>query len=159
MEHPTPVTKQSIRRSIHHLVIHLCNGPPIQWFINQKIHQTIYPSIQKSIHLYIHPSIHQYICQIILYASSQLWWPKLQAQKLVEILHKGSMIFWSKSVKTRDCRLCMQERINLFYALNHPIDKYNTINSKSETYGTCSCKTRFLWLCTVGKEGADEAII
>ena len=32
----------------------------------------------------------------------------------------------------------------------------NLINSKSELYGNCSCKTRFLRLKAVGNEGADE---
>ena len=77
---------------------------------------------------------------------------------LVNILHKGTIISWSKSVKTKDCRFSMQEKVNFFHALNHPINKPKTINSKSEIYGTCSCKTRFLWPCAVGKEGADEVI-
>ena len=33
----------------------------------------------------------------------------------------------------------------------------NLMNSKTEMYGQCTCKTRFLRLQAVGNAGADEA--
>ena len=94
----------------------------------------------------------------LIFATEAQLYQWIRKHILIDILHKGTIISWSKSAKTKDCRLCMQERINLFYALNHPIDKTKIMNSNSEMYGTCSCKTHFLWLCAFGKEGADEAI-
>lgn len=76
----------------------------------------------------------------------------------VEIVHKSSMISNMKTAGTRNCSLCMQERIQLFHAFNKKKTPTNNLmNSKDEMYGQCSCKTRFLRLTAVGNAGADEA--
>jgi len=52
----------------------------------------------------------------------------------------------------------MQERVELFYAMRMKKSPNNNLmNSRTELYGKCTCKTRFLWLRAVGNEGADEA--
>jgi hypothetical protein len=76
----------------------------------------------------------------------------------IEVLHKTSLISSMKTAGTKDCRLCMQEKINLFHAFRKKkYSKGNLLNSKTEMYGQCSCKTRFLRLVAVGDVGADEA--
>ena len=61
-----------------------------------------------------------------------------------------------KTANTRNCSLCMQEHVKLFYAFNDETLKKKLMNSRTEFYGNCSCKTRFLRLSAVGIEGADE---
>ena len=75
----------------------------------------------------------------------------------VEVLHKGSAISMMKTAGSKNCSLCMQERINLFYDFGDKERCKKLINSKSELFGTCSCKARFLRFCAVGNAGADEA--
>ena len=62
-----------------------------------------------------------------------------------------------KTEGSKNCNLCMQERINLFYDLGDKERCKTLINSKSELFGVCSCKMRFLRLCAIGNAGADEA--
>ena len=75
----------------------------------------------------------------------------------MEILHEGSAISMMKTAGSKNCSLCMQERINLFYDFGDKERCKKLINSKSELFGTCSCKARFLRFCAVGNAGADEA--
>ena len=76
----------------------------------------------------------------------------------IEIVHKSSMISNMKTAGTKNCSLCMQERIQLFHAFNKKKTPTNNLmNSKDEMYGQCTCKTRFLRLTAVGNAGADEA--
>ena len=51
----------------------------------------------------------------------------------------------------------MQEMINMSYDLGDKERSKTLINSKSELFGVCSCKARFLRFCVVGNAGADEA--
>ena len=62
-----------------------------------------------------------------------------------------------KTAGSKNCNLCIQERINLFYDLGDSVRYKTLINSKSELLGVCSCKVRFLRFCAVGNEGDDEA--
>jgi hypothetical protein len=76
----------------------------------------------------------------------------------VEIVYRGSVITNMKSAGTKNCNLCMQERIKLFYAFHKKkTPNNNLMNSRTEMYGKCTCKTRFLRLVAVGNGGADEA--
>ena len=76
----------------------------------------------------------------------------------VTILHKGSEINAVKTAGTKDCRLCMKERIKLFFAFRQKKQKKNNLmNSKDERGGKCNCKARFLRLKAVEGGGADEA--
>ena len=76
----------------------------------------------------------------------------------VEIVYRGSVITNMKSAGTKNCNLCMQERIQLFYAFHKKkTPNNNLMNSRTEMYGKCTCKTRFLRLVAVGNGGADEA--
>ncbi len=77
----------------------------------------------------------------------------------MKILHKGSEINAVKTAGTKDCRLCMKERIKLFFVLGRKKQKkFNLVNSKDEMGGYCNCKARFLRLKAVEGGGADEAI-
>ena len=77
----------------------------------------------------------------------------------VEVLHKGSKINNMKTAGTKNCQLCMKERVLLFHAFSkRESQTCKLMNSKTELYGQCSCKTRFLRLQAVGNEGTDEAI-
>ena len=76
----------------------------------------------------------------------------------VEVLHKGSKINNMKTAGTKNCQLCMKERVELFHAFSKRSQTCKLMNSKNELYGQCSCKTRFLRLQAVGNEGTDEAI-
>ena len=76
----------------------------------------------------------------------------------VEVLHKGSKINHMKTAGTKNCHLCMKERVELFHAFSKKRSPTgNLMNSKTEMYGQCTCKTRFLRLQAVGNAGADEA--
>jgi len=76
----------------------------------------------------------------------------------IEVVHKSSIISNMKTASTKNCSLCMEERVQLFKAMQERKKlTHNLMNSRSELYGTCSCKTRFLRLKAVGNEGADEA--
>ena len=51
----------------------------------------------------------------------------------------GAIISHMKTTGEKYCRLCMQERINLFYAFGRKISQYdNLINSRTKLYGACS---------------------
>ena len=79
-----------------------------------------------------------------------------QTKLKVEMIHKGSAILMMQTVDSKNCNLCMQEKINLFYDLGDSERCKALINNKSELFGVCTCKTRFLRLCAVGNAGADE---
>ena len=72
------------------------------------------------------------------------------------IVSKSNIISNMKSATTKNCTLCMQERVKLFYAFNEKNPKHKLMNSRQEMYSKCSCKTRFLRLSAVGPVGADE---
>ena len=76
----------------------------------------------------------------------------------VEILYRGSTFSHMKAASTKDCHLCMSERVNLFYAFGKKCgNSANLMNNQIELYGNCTCKMWFLWLCAIGNEGAEEA--
>ena len=75
----------------------------------------------------------------------------------VGIIHKGSAILMMKTAGSKNCNLFMQERTNLFYNLGDRDRCRTLINSKSELFGACTYKARFLRLCAVGNAGADKA--
>jgi len=76
----------------------------------------------------------------------------------VDLVHKSNMISTMKTAGTKSCKLCMQERINLFFEFGKKKTlTHNMMNSRTELYGSCSCKTRFLRLRAVGNAGAEEA--
>jgi len=75
----------------------------------------------------------------------------------IEIVYKGSIISAMKTAGTKNCSLCMKERVKIFHAMRKKKTlSQNLMNSRSEMYGSCSCKTRFLRLKAVGSGGADE---
>jgi cell pole-organizing protein PopZ len=76
----------------------------------------------------------------------------------IEVLDRTSQINHMKTAGTKNCQLCMKERVELFHEFSKKKSPtHNLMNSKSELYGQCSCKTRFLRLQAVGNAGADEA--
>ena len=76
----------------------------------------------------------------------------------IEVLDKTSQINHMKTAGTKNCQLCMKERVELFHEFSKKKSPTrNLMNSKNELYGQCSCKTRFLRLQAVGNAGADEA--
>ena len=76
----------------------------------------------------------------------------------IDILSKTSMINTIKTAGTRNCYLCMRERIEIFKAFQSEKKQKNKLmNSRTEIFSKCTCPTRFLRLCAVGNEGADEA--
>ena len=46
-----------------------------------------------------------------------------------------------KTARTRDCRICMKERITIMQALRD--DKYKVINDNSDIYSSCKCQSGF----------------
>ena len=62
-----------------------------------------------------------------------------------------------KTAGSKNCNLCMQEWINLFYDLGDKERIKTLINSKSELFSVCSCKIQSLRFCAVGNAGSDEA--
>ena len=74
----------------------------------------------------------------------------------ISIVSKSNVISCMMTANTRNCSLCMQEHVKLFYDFNDETQKKKLMNSRTEFYGNCSCKTRFLRLSAVGIEGADE---
>jgi hypothetical protein len=115
--------------------------------------EDIYSKIQCSTltrHLWSH-------CQGLIFEKKDNLFKWCRGELKVEVLHKGSAISMMKTAGSKNCTLCMQERINLFYEFGDKERCKNLINSKSELFGTCSCKARFLRFCAVGNEGADEA--
>ena len=76
----------------------------------------------------------------------------------IEVVHQTSAVNHLKSAGTKNCKLCMQERINLFHAFSKKKndDDPGIMNSRTELYSKCSCKTRFARLCAVENKGADE---
>ena len=75
----------------------------------------------------------------------------------IEIIQKMQVVSALKTAGTRNCQLCMKERVQLFYAMHEKKTSHNLMNSRSELFGKCTCKTRFLRLYAVGNAGADEA--
>jgi len=76
----------------------------------------------------------------------------------IDIVHKGNMISHMKSAGTKSCSLCMQERVHLWFAFHKQrSQKLKLMNSRTELYSRCSCKSRFVRLEAVGQGGADEA--
>ena len=82
----------------------------------------------------------------------------IRSKREIEVLDKTSQINHMKTAGTKNCQLCMKERVELFHAFSKKKSPTrNLMNSKNELYGQCSCKTRFLRLQAVGNAGADEA--
>ena len=82
----------------------------------------------------------------------------------VDVLQKIPAISAMKSAGTKNCALCMYERVELFHGFHRQNMKNkkssnspNLLKSRNELYSSCSCKTRFLRLTAVGNGGADEA--
>ena len=76
----------------------------------------------------------------------------------VEILTKGSPVTQMRTAATKNCTLCMKEKISLFHHFGRKRSRsHNLINSRNELYSKCSCRTRFLRLRAVGNVDADEA--
>ena len=96
-------------------------------------------------------------CQGLVFEKKEDLFKWCRTKLKVEVLHKGSAILMMKTAGSKNCTLCMQERINLFYEFGDKERSKNLINSKSELFGVCSCKARFLRFCAVGNAGADEA--
>ena len=71
----------------------------------------------------------------------------------VSIVSKLNVITNNKTADTRDCSLCMQERVKLFAAFHEKNPKHKLMNNRTEFYTTCSCKTKFLRLSAVGLGG------
>ena len=60
----------------------------------------------------------------------------------IEILHKGSVTSQLKSAGSKNCSLCMAEKVNIFYKMNKKGGKSNKLMKKRlEIYGSCTCKT------------------
>ena len=77
----------------------------------------------------------------------------------VSIQWKMSPISHMKTAATKQCRLCMKERVMLFneYGRKAKPNSPRLLNSKDELHGACNCWTRFLRLYAVGNHGgADE---
>ena len=97
-------------------------------------------------------------CKENVFANNAEMFEWIRSKWKVEIIHKSSMVQTMKTAGTRKCQLCMQERVALFHAFHkNKTRTHNLMNSRTEMYGACTCKTRFLWLHAVGNEGADEA--
>ena len=73
----------------------------------------------------------------------------------ITIVSKMSLVSTMKTAGTKNCSLCMQERVKLFYAF-HDNKNPKLMNSRKELYGKCTCRTRFLRLSAVGDGGTDE---
>ena len=73
----------------------------------------------------------------------------------IEIISKMCMVSAMKTAGTKNCALCIQEHVKLFYAFNDK-SKPNLMNSRRELHGRCTCQMRFLRLSAVGNEGTDE---
>ena len=57
------------------------------------------------------------------------------------IWNKTDRIKCMKTATTRNCKLCMKERITIMQALRE--NKHKVINNNTEVYGCCSCKPGF----------------
>ena len=72
---------------------------------------------------------------------------------------RGKATTFVKTATTKYCALCMREKISIFYNLwktkkKKGGEKDRFLNARSEVFGNCACKTRFLRLCAdVGNEG------
>ena len=77
----------------------------------------------------------------------------------VEFLSRGNRISNMKTASTKNCTLCMAERVNLFcnFEKLRRNRGHKTLNSRTELHAKCNFKTRFLRLYTVGSPGTDEA--
>ena len=75
----------------------------------------------------------------------------------IEIVARVNSFTAMKTAGTKNCSLCMQERVKLFYAF-HDKNNKKLMNSRKEMYGKCTCKTRFTRLSAVGNAGADEIL-
>ena len=73
----------------------------------------------------------------------------------IEIVARVNSFTAMKTAGTKNCSLCMQERVKLFYAF-HDKNNKKLMNSRKEMYGKCTCKTRFTRLSAVGNAGADK---
>ena len=59
----------------------------------------------------------------------------------LDIICKGSHISCNKSAHTNKCSLCLQEKRFISHHITQ--NRLSIMNSKSEIYGNCNCKTRF----------------
>ena len=71
----------------------------------------------------------------------------------LEIVWKGSQISCNKSANSNKCSLCLQERRFISHHFNQ--NRLGIMNSKSEIFGLCNCKTRFCQF-TGSTMGTDE---
>lgn len=81
-----------------------------------------------------------------------------RANLRMEILFKGNPISLMKTASSKNCVLCMKERIHLFHHFGKkPTKTHNLMNSRKEMHGKCSCRTRFIRLRSCENESAEEA--
>ena len=73
----------------------------------------------------------------------------------LEILWKGSQISCNKSAATPKCSLCLQERRYISHYWNK--NRLGIMNSRSEIFSSCGCKTRFCQF-TGGHLGTDDGV-
>ena len=66
---------------------------------------------------------------------------KLKGILDVNILWQGERIQCMKTARTRDCRICMKERMTIMQSLRD--DKYKVINDNSDIYSSCKCQSGF----------------
>ena len=71
----------------------------------------------------------------------------------VTIVHQGSVSSRMKTAGSKNCSLCMAERMTIYYDSNHKERSKYLMNKKSELYGRCSCTTRFHRLTTEREGG------
>ena len=73
----------------------------------------------------------------------------------LEILWKGSQISCNNSPATHKCFLCLQERRHISHYWNK--NRLGIMNSRSEIFNSCGCKTRFCQL-TGGHLGTEDGV-
>ena len=66
---------------------------------------------------------------------------KLKEAISVEVIWQGDAIKCTKSARTRECKLCMKERMQIMQAMRD--DKHKIINENDDIYAPCKCSTRF----------------
>ena len=59
----------------------------------------------------------------------------------LDIVWKGSQIYCNKSANSNKCSLCLQEKRFISHYFSH--NRLGIMNSKSEIFGSCNCKSRF----------------
>ncbi len=74
----------------------------------------------------------------------------------IDIVHKSSMVSAMKTAGTKNCALCMQERVKLCYVFNDKANNNKLMNSRRELYRRCTYRTQLLRLSAVGDVGTDE---